>query len=567
MAIAVVAVVLAWPILLRGPALVGHDTNEHLNFGQYFSEQFWQGDLYPRWLQNMNYGLGSASFFVYPPFPSYVYTLLKPVAKIVHINAFSLGEYLCLLTSGLCAFLWMTTMTGRRAALMAAVFYMLLPYHLAIDFYRRDALSECWALAWMPLVLYFTTQVARKNRYAVVGLALSYALLILSHLVSVFILSALPLLLALTIAERGLRSRALLRVACGLVLGAAISGVYLVPAFANARYFLVSRLEIPIDNGPQGNLLVYGSALFMGHSGKSGFVQAISLATVDTALFIALCGCVVLRKRLRSRHGQALLWLAVCPIPLFLMSGPSQRLWHALPFLATAVQFPWRLDVVLCIAALPLAGFLLEDVVKLPARSRGGILAIVVLFAATWIAAYVDVVRRLMPARNNVGTNATTTLSIHDGWFASWTPPGMDQDSTLAASSWPAARFLAGDGTAEVLQWKPRHIEVQTNCTACGPLVVRQLYYPKWKAQLASGGPLRVEPVLPQGLLAVEVPPGRQLVLVEMPRGLDEQIGSWLSALGFIVLGVLVALCYGRDRKRRRIDTGNLAALKTIDTP
>ncbi|HVH87993.1 MAG TPA: hypothetical protein VM912_14795, partial [Terriglobales bacterium] len=501
-ALAVAALVLALPVLVSGPLLLGHDTKEHISFGQYFAEQLWQGDFYPRWLLNVNYGLGSASFFVYPPFPSYVYSLLLPVARIVHLDAFGLGEYLCLLTSGLCAFLWMTTIASRQVSLLAATIYMILPYHLTIDFYRRDALSECWALAWMPLVLYFTTQVVRKKGYATAGLALSYALLIVSHLVSVLILSALPFLLALTIAERGRKARAFFTVAGCLALGAAVSSAYLLPAFANAKYFPVSRLGISIDDGPQGNLLAYGWGLLTGHSGKSRFLQAVSLATVDTVSFIAFCGFMALRKGPRSHRGQLLLWLAVCPVPLFLMSEPSLRIWKVLPALADAVQFPWRFDVVLCIAALPLAAFLLTNVISLPARSKVGVLVVVILFATTWFGGYVDVVRHSPQDHSDAGTK----LSVHDGWFAAWTARGMDQDSALEASTGPAARFLEGHGTATVLIWKPRHIEVLTDCAACGPLVVRQLYYPKWKARLVSGGvELLVEPKLPQGVLAVRV--------------------------------------------------------------
>ncbi len=545
--LAVAAIILTLPILIRGPLFLADDTLEHTNFDHYFAEQFWQGELYPRWLLNMNCGLGSASFFVYPPFPSYVYALLIPVARIVHLNAFSLGAYLCLFTSGVCAFLWMTTLANRRVALIAATIYMLLPYHLTIDFYRRCALPECWALAWTPLALYFATLVVRGKRYATVGLALAYALLIVSHLVSVLILSALPLLLAVAIAERGRKTRALLAVMGCMALGAAVSGAYLVPTLANAKYFPVSRLKIPIDNGPHGNLLVYGWGLWTGHPGTSGFIRALSLSTVITAAFILFCGFIALRKGTRSRRAQVLLWLAVCPIPLFLMSGPSLPLWRALPDLANAVQFPWRFDVVLCIAALPLVAFLLTDVAEFSKRFKAGVLVIIVLFAMTCVGGYIGAVRYLTP-RNN---EAEIKSSEYDGWFASWTPRGMDRYSALAASAGPNARFFSGQGTVTVLVWKPRHIEVLTDCTACGPLAVKQFYYPKWKAQLVSSGKLLdVQPVLPQGLIAVQAPPGRQEILLEIPRSLDEQIGNWLSVLGILACVVLAALRFRRDHTR-----------------
>jgi len=538
--LAAAALVLSLPVFVHGPMLAAYDTKEHLGFGKYFADQFWQGDLYPRWLLNMNHGLGSASFFVYPPFPSWVYALLLPVERIPHVNAFSLGEYLCLLTSGLCAFLWMTTIASRRVSLVVAAMYMLLPYHLAVDFYRRDALSECWGLAWMPLVLFFTTQAVRKRRCAVVGLALSYALMILSHFVSVLILSALPLLLALTIAERGRKAKAALAVTGGLVLGAIVSAAYLIPAFANARYFPVSMLDIPINNGPNGDLLDFGLDMLTGRSGKTRLIQSISLATVDTVLFIALCGFMALQKGPQSRRGQTLLWLAVCPIPIFLMSGPSQWIWKTFPRLADAVQFPFRLDVVLCIAALPLVAFLLTDLLQLPARSNIGLLVIVSLFATSWFWGYVDAVKRLTRVPDNVGSK----FAVHDGWFASWTPRGTDLVSAYDASLEPRVRFISGKGSAAVLLWKARHIEVQTDCDpngpSCGSLMVNQFYYPKWQAHLVPGGePLPLQPVLPQGLLQVQAPPGHQQIRLEIPRGLDEQIGNWLSALGILVCGVL----------------------------
>jgi len=46
--VCLVAIVLGMPMLLYGPLADGHDTYEHLTFTKYFSEQFWNGDHYPR---------------------------------------------------------------------------------------------------------------------------------------------------------------------------------------------------------------------------------------------------------------------------------------------------------------------------------------------------------------------------------------------------------------------------------------------------------------------------------------------------------------------------------------
>ena len=69
-----------------------------------------------------------------------------------------------------------TTASGG-VALATAILYMLMPYHLAVDFYLPGpALAESWALAWMPLVLYFTVLAVKGKRGAIAGLAVAYAL-------------------------------------------------------------------------------------------------------------------------------------------------------------------------------------------------------------------------------------------------------------------------------------------------------------------------------------------------------------------------------------------------------
>jgi hypothetical protein len=123
----------------------------------------------------------------------------------------------------------------------------------------------------------------------------------------------------------------------------------------------------------------------------------------------------------------------------------------------------------------------------------------------------------------------------------------------MQASAGPRARFLEGDGTVTVPVWSPRHIVVQTDCTVCGPLMIRQFYYPEWRAQLVSQSrPLAVTVALPQGLLEVQVPPGRQQVLLEIPRGLSEYAGDWVSGICALAIGGMFVLGYANDRSRHR---------------
>ena len=539
------ALLLSLPILIRGPMPAAHDVDAHHHYTAHFAEQVWGGELYPRWLLNMNHGLGSPNFFVYPPLPSYVYTALEPVGKVLHFDAFNVAVFLCLLLSGIFAFLWISTMASRQISVIVACLYMLLPYHVSIDFYRRMALSECWGLTWMPLVLYFTMQVLNRKRGGILGLAVAYLFLILSHLMCVLMFSFIPLLLALTLSESGHRVRSLAAVIAGLSLGTGLSAFYLVPALANSKYFPSSALGFDLGT----NLLVFGKGLVTGQSHKSGFVQSVSLSTIDTALFIAFCGFMALRNNSADKKRQVLLWMAICVIPVFMMSGASFRLWKALPFFLDSIQFPWRLNVILCMAALPVAAFFLSGLSRPLSLESKAALAVMVLFVASWIVSYGKTLTRY-----SLPPSSYTSVSEFDGFFVAWKAAGMDDDSAMQASAGPRARFLEGDGTVTVPVWSPRRIVVQTDCTVCGPLMIRQFYYPLWRAQLVSENrPLAVTPALPQGLMEVQVPPGHQQVLLEIPRGPSEHAGDWMSALCVLAIAGMFVLSYVNDPSRRTV--------------
>ena len=527
-AVGIAAVILALPMLMYGPMATGDDTFEHLSFFRSFAQQFWGGELYPRWLLTMNHGLGSPTFFVYPPLPSYVSALLVPVGSALHFNAFNAAVFLALFGSGISAFLWIRTMANGGVALAAAVLYMLMPYHLVVDFYLRTALSECWALAWMPLVLYFTTQVLRGQRGAVAGLAVAYCLLILSHIVSVFIFSAIPLLVAVTVSTRGRKIRSALSVAEGMLLGTGLSCFYFLPALLQSRYFPVSRLPITLTN----NVVHFGRHLLWDRY----LIRAVGWAAIGTAALIAFGGAMALRGERSDRNKQIALWLAVCPVPIFLMSRYGAPLWTRFPFLFDAVQYQWRLNIVLCLAALPIAAALLSDISWPLSFRQASSLAFVLLLAVIWLVSYGDVLKRY----NLSKVPRADTVGEDDGWFDAWKPPGTDSRSALEASIGPRARFLTGNGSANVLLWKPRHVEFETYSATGGSVMINQFYYPKWRAEVVGESRrFEIEAALPEGLLEVQVPPGHQQIRLEIPVGFAERLGRWVSALCVLLCIVL----------------------------
>lgn len=533
------AVVLALPMLIYGPMVNGHDTYQHLNFAHYFAQQFYSGDLYPRWLLGMNHGLGSPSLFVYPPLVSYVCTFLSPAGKAFHFSAFNAGAFLALLSSGFTAFLWMRTLVSRSVALAVAVLYMLMPYHLAIDFYRRTALPECWALAWMPLFLYFAAQAMAQKRFALGGMAVAYALLIVSHLVSAVIFSVIPLAAALTLSVNGERIRSVVRVATGMLVGTGISCFYLVPALFHAKNFPVSRLLRP------GYYVLASQLIGLADlsSSDGGFVHSLSLTMLSMIMFLTVCGFVTFSVGPPESRKQVVFWVAACILPAFLMSSLSGTLWNSMSLLLQAVQYPWRFNIVLCLAALPIGALFLTEVLRLSRLSQAITLGLLSLVVVTWFISYGQVWKHYKNdvALPRLSVSPRLLVNDDDGWFESWTVPGLDQGSALRASVGPQVRFLGGAGTSDVQRWEPRNIEFQTDSPTGGLVMINQFYYPSWTASLVGATqPLEVRTAMPEGLLELEVPPGHQQVRVEIPTGPAERVGLWISCLS-VLLGVMLA--------------------------
>src|SRR5271166_633049 len=545
---------IGFPMLVYGPLVDGHDTYEHLNFTKHFSEQFWQGDIYPRWLVDMNHGLGSPSYFVFPPLPAYLYTLLQPLAKVFHFNAFNLAAFLPLVGSGVCAFLWLHTMASQKVAAVSAALYMLMPYHLAIDFYRRCAIPECWAFMWMPLILYFTTRVIAGKQRALAGLALAFALMIFSHVVTLVMFFPIPLALAIIQSPAGQKLRSVLRIGIAMALGAGISSVYLLSALANAKYVPASRLVSRVFYQVENQILSFGKGLFV-HSadGWFQFLQAVSWTVVSMVLLTAICGLVALKFGPRDSRHTVILWIAVCCSAVVLMSRLASPLWVHFHKLHQAFQFPWRFNALLCLGSLALVAACLSNLPRDLGLPRAIALGGLALITASWLFAYGNVLWHYRVDVPPGPPNERHLISDNDGWLVAWLPPGTDQRSSLVASLGPKAKFKEGDGIAQVQLWKPRQIELETNSAAGGWVMISQFYYPTWKAELmGQTAPLEVRAAMPEGLLEVKVPAGIQEIGVGIPVSRAEHLGRWLSALC-----ALLCVIWG-SRKEPRVTSGEL---------
>lgn len=208
--------------LLAGPPRLDDSHWINLVWSDQFTTLLKQGEIWPRWLPRSHDGLGAPVFYFYGPVAFWIAGLFG-LAGATLWPSIVLAAFAALLASGVGVWVWLR---GRAPhPLAGAAFYMIAPYHL-LDFVRRGALAEFTAAALLPFV---ALGISRAIDGKPALLPVAFAGLIMSHLPLTLLATIflIPMLIAM---EGRIDRSALIRVAAGLGLGAALACAYWLPA-------------------------------------------------------------------------------------------------------------------------------------------------------------------------------------------------------------------------------------------------------------------------------------------------------------------------------------------------
>lgn len=590
--ILIAGVLCVLPALLYGFPAQAADGALHAIWYTNFADQFWSGEPYPRWLAGMNGGLGSPAFFYYAPVSYYITSLLRPLFGSSGGGGgdpqgwlqLAASTSLAVIASGLCSYLWLKKIADERAALVAAVLYMAMPYHVATEIYMRGALAGMWTFVWMPLVLNFTKEIINNNKLAGVGLAVSYALLIMTHPPTTLIFSVVPVCYAFFVAETRPRGvRAAVVTIGAMVFGIGLAAIYLVPVAMMRSYVSMQDLTVGWFNYQR-------AFLFTRLSLQSG--SGLLIFMIVTMMMIALAWCAfIISSRAEwsiSNKRERLFWITVATLSVFMMTTLSKPLWQSISVLQIT-QFPWRFNAVLCVATAPLlalASAAFKRPFSMSTASLGRVLpgALALLIVLSWApftarAAWLVFRTPLpnQPSSNQSSPNQQHTpqtdknqdranrinkrLELHRDapeyrprWASSVTYTGLDENefdrlreqdlerlhNSIGRSDGELikAKMNNGAGRVDVTKWQPRDIALQVDTPSGGQLQVSQFYYPGWSARLTGASTdLSVQPSQPEGLVSIAVPSGRHQVTLRLERTTPERAGQLISLL------FVVALC------------------------
>ncbi|MCH7640941.1 glycosyltransferase family 39 protein, partial [Patescibacteria group bacterium] len=187
----IVASVFSFNSLIRPGYFPMHDDMQAMRVLQ-MDKCVKDGQIPCRWVPDMGYGYGYPQFNYYPPLPYYV-------MELIHLGGFSIldsvkaGFAVSFALSAISMFILGRSLFGNVGGFISSLFYVYAPYR-ATNVFNRGAVGEVWAFIFLPLIFWSILEIVRKGKSKyIVYLALSYAGLLTTHLLTSLIFSPVAL--------------------------------------------------------------------------------------------------------------------------------------------------------------------------------------------------------------------------------------------------------------------------------------------------------------------------------------------------------------------------------------
>ncbi len=138
------------------------------------------GQIPCRWSPDLGYEYGYPLFNFYPPMP-YIVGQVYRTFGFSFVTSAKLIAVTQIILSTLFMYLLASAIFGQIGGILSAIFYAYAPYH-ALNIYVRGAYNEAWAAVFFPLIFYFAYKLIKDDKFKnIIGIALGYAGLLLSH--------------------------------------------------------------------------------------------------------------------------------------------------------------------------------------------------------------------------------------------------------------------------------------------------------------------------------------------------------------------------------------------------
>jgi hypothetical protein len=416
---------------------------------------------------------------------------------------------------------------GRGPAILAAIFAMALPYRV-FDLYAVGVFQSKVAVLFFPFVLLAAHRIATRGE-GLVSLAISLALVTLSHVLSGYIAILLSAVYVAVLAEQ--RGRAVVRFGLGTALGLALAGAYLVPALVESYAVHMDWFREQTWGRFENNFLLW-IATDVPAAAQTDYHQQIR---TNVLLSLGLAAIVPLASGLGAReHSRELgATLATRGTALFLMSSASAIVWRWLPGLEMVLFSARFANFALVLAAIAIG----ISLTGAPSLLRRVGVACAVLLVALQAATLVR--RGCAEDPNTLGEFGP------DYDVVEYTPATVSLDWLTAIAPGPDIE-LAPPGAAFLTRATAHERLYQVDASAPARARLRLFAFPGWRTEI-DGSPVAHEIEPDSGAVVLDVPEGVHTIRAVFGATWDRHVGMATSLIAGLYV---VALRLRREPSR-----------------
>lgn len=530
----------------RPQLIITHETLNPLVRLAQLHKFFGDGQFYVRWMPDLSFGYGYPLFNFYAPLFYYAAEIFV-LAGLGLITSLYASCFFWWLASGLGMYLFGRVFLGRRGALVAAVAYVLAPYHIA-DVYVRAAFAEMAGLAFFPFILWVVWKLFETKRWTyAVGTALLIGALTTAHNIMAFLFApvtaAYAALLYFRAASNEDRALFLRQALWAFGLGLGVSAFFWMPALLEKKFISIAA-AMTVGYFKFSDHFVYPDQLIWSPWGFGmslpGRADGMSFAVGVVHLALAIAAVVFWRRakdKGEALDKQMLFFSILTAGSLFFTTALSWPFWKILP-LFSFIQFPWRFLSLAIFGISFLAGALVRYLPSDQDMKRACVVtSVAVLFlgniALCWPRAYYPPDIQDKPTLPLAHIN-NQQLSSFAYFFWDFTPRWVKKPPDLLS----AGQLSLTQGQASVFGYK-RHSSVdqvfQIQATQDTRARYNVFYFPGWQV-LIDERPVPIDPDNEIGVMDFVIPAGNhevRLVWTQTPLRQFARTVSW-AALGVL---------------------------------
>ena len=530
------SVLVTLPMYLKGIG-GGNDMPQHFQFAQTYYEALLNGNFYPSWAYQPNYGYGDVSVRFYPPLTYYCLAFFR-ILSGNWFDATCLTFLALFFASGVGIYLWAKEWFTAKASLVGALVYIFLPYHLN-QIYRASMLAEFAAAAILPFCFLYAARVCQKGRLTdICGLALSFALLILTHLPTTVMASLTLFLYCLFSLKKTTYFQTIFKLAVSVSISLLLSSFYWVR--------MVTELNFVKHNSEAFSSGIYSyksqfvfSYLFpfadVRSSSPTALMNVITLFTLG--VFIPSFIFYLKARKSNKQKPPSINQVAVVAIFPLIMSTPlSLLLWEYFPPLQK-IQFPFRWLTLFTLGSVVFAaaGFnTFLEYFKTSKRYLSLITAGLILICLPYNAFYL--MNPLVTYPKDYFSRVVERFQISPSYECWWTIWAQNSNPEAPITSFPRPKFITqqieiNDREKQVNMWESTERRFTIEEGQAHQATVATLYYPHWKV-LINNSPVEVTPT-DSGLISFPVPSQQSQVLLYFQEPPSVVAAFYLSAFAW----------------------------------